>query len=201
MKKKTPAVLISVLGLAGLLGGAGLAYSSLSEGYVPETALPEETEVSQAYQPETAPDFIMLNADGEEVRLADFAGKPILINFWASWCPPCCAELPYFQKAFQEYGEEVQFLMVNLTDGTRETVEKAETFIQENQYDFPLYFDTQGSGARAYSILSIPMTFFVDAQGGLTFQHIGALSEEELFAMLERQLGDIEKNTERGEFS
>ena len=199
MKKKTAVFLISALGLAGLLGGAGIAYSSLSENYLPES-VPETAEQSEMpeTQAETAPDFAMLNADGEEVRLSDFVGKPVLINFWATWCPPCRAELPYFQKAFAEYGDEIEFLIVDETDGTRDTVDGAKAFAEENQYDFPLYFDTQGSGARAYSILSIPMTVFINSEGALTYQHIGAMAEEDLFSMIERQLGN---NPERGENS
>ena len=62
----------------------------------------------------TAPDFAVLNASGKQVELSDYFGKPIVVNLWATWCPPCKAELPYFDNAYNRYGQ-VQFLMVNLT--------------------------------------------------------------------------------------
>ncbi len=189
MGKKT-GLIISAISLAVLLAGASAAYTSMRQNetaeFVPET-LPETIPETSIQNP-PAPDFVMLNQDGEEVRLADFVGKPILVNFWATWCPPCREELPYFEKAYAEYQQDAVFLIVNETDGRRDTIGKAETFIQENNYSFPLYFDTQGSGAKAYSILSIPVTVLIDPDGGLAYQHIGALSETELFDMLERHI-------------
>ena len=195
MKKGKNLLLLSAL-LIVLLGGAGLAYSRLSRNTAPESVseLPtaEQNQENQASEEVSelpfAPDFTFLNADGEEVRLADLTGTPVLINFWATWCPPCREELPYFEKAYSEYGETVQFLMLNETDGVRDTVDSAKAFCEENAYSFPVCFDTKGEGARAYSVLSIPLTVFLNAEGQLVYQHIGALTEEELFSMLARQV-------------
>lgn len=194
MKKGKNLLILSAL-LIVLLGGAGLAYSGLRKNTVPKSAseLPEtgQNQENQASKEVSempfAPDFTFLNADGEEVRLADLTGTPVLLNFWATWCPPCREEMPHFEKAYSEYGETVQFLMMNETDGVRDTVDSAKKFREENGYTFPVCFDTKGEGARAYSVLSIPMTVFINAEGQLVYQHIGALTEEELFSMLERQ--------------
>ncbi len=192
MKQSRIFLLLSLLMLV-LLGGAGFAYSALSRQTVPETipenlsetvpALQEETNLPEA---ETAPDFVFLNADGEEIRFSDLTGTPLILNFWATWCPPCCGELPYFEKAYAQYGGQVQFLMLNVTDGVRDTIASAGKFYEDNGYTFPVFFDAKGEGSRAYRLLSIPLTVFVNASGEITYQHIGAITEEELFSVLER---------------
>ncbi len=127
-----------------------------------------------------APDFTVLNSDGEKVKLSDFFGKPIVINFWASWCPPCKAELPDFEKACKAYDGKVTFLMVNLTDGQRETVEVAKSFIEAQGYTFPVYFDIDYEASYKYGLSSIPQTYFLDAQGNIVAKATGMLSASQL---------------------
>jgi peroxiredoxin len=88
--------------------------------------------------------------------------------------------MPDFEEAYKVYGKDIHFLMVNLTDGSSETVESASAFIAEQGYTFPVYYDTAFSGANAYGIRSIPMTFFIDAQGDLVSYGEGMLSAEML---------------------
>jgi len=130
---------------------------------VPEEAIP------------LAPDFTAQDWDGNEVSLSDFKGKPVILNFWASWCGPCQSEMPEFDEAYQTYGQDIHFLMVNLTDGSRETVEGAKAFIEQAGYFFPVYFDTAYSGAMAYGVMSIPVTYFIDADGNAVAYGMGAL--------------------------
>ena len=191
MKQSTKTLLLLV-GLAVLLAAAAIGYRSLSASYenallgaaataVPET---EPAETSAAPTPEAtpvpAPDFAVQTAEGETVRLSDFKGKPVIVNFWATWCGPCKSELPAFDKAYAEYGEDVEFLMVNLTDGQRETVDGVREFVADGGYVFPVYYDTQSSAATAYGVYSIPMTVLVDAEGNLVGGQVGAVSEESL---------------------
>lgn len=122
-----------------------------------------------------APDFTVLNERGEEVHLSDFEGKPVVANFWASWCPPCKAELPDFNEAWYNYKDDVEFLMIDLTDGERETVKSARNFIASEGYDFPIYFDTEFSTTYAYRIMNIPLTIFVNADGTLNSYHMGMM--------------------------
>lgn len=135
-----------------------------------------------------APDFSMLNADGESVRLSDFLGTPVVLNFWATWCPPCRGELPYFDEAYAEYGDRVAFLMTDLTDGQSETIEGAQAFVTEQGYVFPLCYDTEMEGAYAYRVNAIPTTYFINADGTIHSYQIGALDRETLYDRLEKLL-------------
>ena len=194
MKKNKTFILLAVL-LVILIGGAGFFYNKLSSAYKTDTLTEtsqaaenetesEETEDSQTSSEETdsgenaaetAPDFTMTNASGEEVKLSDFFDKPVVLNFWASWCGPCKSEMPHFEDAYQKYGEDINFVIVNLTDGARETVENASDFIKEQGYTFPLYFDTNTEGAMTYGTYSIPVTYFIGADGVPVAQANGAL--------------------------
>ncbi len=122
-------------------------------------------DTTQEQEADIAPDFTVYDAQGNEVRLSDYFGKPIVLNFWASWCGPCRMEMPDFQSKYQELGNDVQFLMINMTDGARETVESASDFIAQKGYTFPVFFDTHYNAATTYSVYSLPMTFFINRNG------------------------------------
>ena len=183
MKKR--GLLLGVLALAALLGGAAFLYDRLSPGALSQTAQePAQTEEAEA-EPVAAPDFTVEDWDGNTVSLSDFQGKPVILNFWASWCSPCKSEMPDFDQAYQTYGEDIQFMMVNLTDGGRETVASAQAFIEGEGYAFPVFFDTRSEAASAYGTAAIPVTYFVDAEGFLVAYGQGALSADALQAGIE----------------
>ena len=125
------------------------------------------------------PDFTVLDGEGNERKLSEFFGKPIVINFWATWCGYCVQEMPDFDQAAKDH-PEVIFMMVNVTDGKRETMEKAKAFIAEQGFTFPVYYDTQYSAAMAYGVSSLPTTYFFDAEGYGVAYAIGAISKEDL---------------------
>ena len=122
-----------------------------------------------------APDFTVYDIDGDAVSLSDFIGKPVVINFWASWCGPCRMEMPEFEEKYKELGGDIHFLMVNMTDGNRETRETAISFIEESGYTFPIYLDTDQDAAYTYGVYSIPSTYFIGADGTAVAMAQGAI--------------------------
>ena len=202
MKKKIAWIVLAVL-LVALIGGASVLYDRLGSAYevdqlatqapvapqteapaeteIPnETETPEETEAQAETEPMTAPDFTALDAQGNEVRLSDYFGKPIVLNFWASWCGPCKSEMPDFDEAYLAQGEEIQFLMVNMTDGSRETLDTAKSFVADSGYSFPVVFDVNQEAAMTYAVSSLPTTFFIGADGSMVAYAMGAIDGETL---------------------
>ena len=177
--KKT--LILAAIALIVLLAGAYWLYGSLRAQQETVSLATAPTQAEETTAPAvTAPDFTVYDEDGTPVSLSDFFGKPIVLNFWASWCGPCKMELPDFQAVYDEAGSDVQFLIVNLTDGSRETVETASAYLKEQGYTLPAYYDTQLSAAAAYGVNAIPCTYFIDAQGRAVARSSGAIDAQTL---------------------
>lgn len=126
-------------------------------------------------------DFTVYNLDGQPVNLSDFLGKPIVVNFWSTWCESCVDELPLFEKLYSEYKNSAAFLMINVPmDSNLE--EKVNAFIDENGYTFPVYCDLDFSAADAYGVWAMPQSLFINKEGELVQSYNGELSEEKLFS-------------------
>ena len=181
-KKKTAMILM--LAFVLLIAGASVLYKQLGDKVTPEQLAVAETNPPQEAGTEpsgvAAPDFTVYDAAGNTAKLSDYFGKPIILNFWASWCGPCKMEMPDFNEKSQELEGQVQFLMVNMTDGSRETVETATAFIEEQGYTFPVFFDTSSEAALTYGAYSLPTTYFIDADGFAIAQATGAIDGETL---------------------
>lgn len=171
-------LLIWILLFAVIIAGASVLYDHLRSQMAPVGLATETTSSETASTATPAPDFTVYDIDGNAHKLSDFRGKPVILNFWASWCGPCQMEMPDIESAWQEYGEEIHFLIVDLTDGSQETVEKASAYINENGYTFPVYFDTAMEGAYAYGVTGIPVTYFIDAEGNFVAYYQSAMSAE-----------------------
>ena len=186
-------IVILVLVFVALILGATRLYNTLSSQVQMDTLVTQPQaaqeadqepaqEAAQQTEPQrmAAPDFTVYDLEGNAHKLSDFAGKPVILNFWASWCGPCKMEMPDFEEKYQQYGEDIHFLMVNLTDGNQETVESASGFVAAEGYTFPVYFDTDVDGAYQYGVNSVPVTYFIDPEGYLVTMGRGALSAEVL---------------------
>ena len=191
MNKKT--LLITLLVFLVVLGVAAALYPKLSAGMQPqqlattpaatteattepaptEAAREKTTEATEATEPEpvAAPDFTVLDWDGNEVKLSDYIGKPIVLNFWAHWCGPCQMEMPEFNTVYEELGGEVTFLMVH--EGA--AVDDGKEKVTEGGYTFPVVFDADSSAGNLYGITAFPTTFFIDAKGNLQAYYMGAM--------------------------
>jgi cytochrome c biogenesis protein CcmG/thiol:disulfide interchange protein DsbE len=135
-----------------------------------------------------APTFSRVSLENETLSDETFAGKAIVLNFWASWCPPCRAEMPTLQKMSAKYnGQGVLILGVNST--SQDSLEKAQEFITTNGITFANIQDENGDIARAYQINSLPTTFFIAPNGKIVEMIIGGpISEASLIGNIEKLL-------------
>ena len=194
--------LAGALALVALMVVATLLYDSLSQNYgdgglVTDAPLTDTTPAPAVTTPgdadnttlsadtttpapsaNAAPDFTVVDGEGNSYKLSELRGKPVVINFWATWCGWCKVEMPAFQEMYEKYGNRVQFMMVDMTDGQSETVAAGQKFIAAEGYTFPVYFDTAQEAAYAYYVTSLPATYFVDAAGNLIAHRIGALDAD-----------------------
>lgn len=155
-----------------------------------ETDIVEETQTAEEIL--LAPDFMIQDFDGNEVSFLDYVGKPIVLNFWASWCPPCKKEMPDFEEVFLEMGDDITFMMVDMVDrkGGRETVEVGKSFIEHQEFTFPVYFDVNQEAALTYGVYSLPTTIFINSKGEIVTGVQGAIDKE----MLLQGIGMIRDN-------
>ncbi|NMP37200.1 MAG: TlpA family protein disulfide reductase [Clostridiales bacterium] len=194
MKNYIKYILIAI-SLIAVVAFALFGYNYLSSRYQPEepNRINPDTPVESGNSKGSinqATDFTVIDMDGNNVKLSDYFGKPIVINFWATWCGPCKSELPTFDKLYSENKDDVVFLMVNLTDGYRDTTKSVKEFFSDNGYAFPVYFDTEYSAANAYRVSSIPMTVFIDKSGAVAASHVGVMSETALDGYLSELLSE-----------
>ena len=178
-------LLIWVLVFAVILTGAYVLYNKLSAQAAPGSiattpVVVEDPTAETEAQGSLAPDFTVYDFDGIAHKLSDFRGKPVILNFWASWCGPCASEMPEFQSFYEQYGEDIHFVLVNLTDGHQETVASASAFLEENGYTLPVYYDTDIDAAMKYGVSAVPVSYFIDAEGYFAAWAQGALSEDML---------------------
>ena len=181
--------IISAIVAAAAFVGVFYLYSVLSEKYAPDpfsgVEITDTGKVTAAdtdpgeSDKTTAPDFTVLDAEGKEVKLSDYIGKPIVLNFWATWCHYCKEEMPDFNEAYKNH-PDIRFLMVNVTDGANETIEGAKKYISDNGFEFTVLFDTKLEAASVYGASGLPMTIFIDADGNLVTYARGMLTADQL---------------------
>ncbi len=134
---------------------------------------------------EAAPDFEVETFDGETLKLSDLNGKVVVLNFWASWCPPCRWEMPFFETMWQEYrDQDVVFVGIAMSD----TLENVKAFAKEAGVTYPVALDTTTEIARDYEVLSLPTTYFIGKDGTIERKLTSAANEGLLKVFLRGQL-------------
>lgn len=151
---------------------------------ISEHALGKELELGVEIgleQNQLAPDFTLFNLQGEQLTLSDLRGKRVVLNFWATWCPPCEAEMPHMQKYYDKYREQdnVEIVGVNVTYA-KEKVERVEQFVRSYDITFPILLEPDESVARQYEILTIPSTYMIDTAGKIQKKIVGPLDLDTL---------------------
>lgn len=123
-----------------------------------------------------APDFQFYNPEEEPVSLSDLRGKPVMLNFWATWCGPCVSEMPYIQQVYEEWSDKG---LVLLAINKGEPPSKVEEFLQDHNLSLPVLLDTKQVISQKYNIRYIPTTFFIDKEGIIQVVRIGAFPNKE----------------------
>lgn len=184
MKNKS-LIIVAVLFVI-ILAAAVIIYPSLAEKASEETTSAEigsgeNTDISDTVQYQKYKDIKLFDNEGNEFMLSDFDGKPVILNFWATWCGYCVQEMPDFEEAFKKYGDEIQFLMVNTDDG----IAKGEKFIEDKGYSFPTCYDLEYRAAVTYGISGIPRTIAIDKDGNIKYNRSGMLTADMLESVIE----------------
>ncbi len=139
-----------------------------------------------------APNFILHTLSGHPIELSQLKGKPVLINFFASWCPPCQAEAPDLVQMYDRYHTQVVFLGVDMTESDSRSAVQA--FMKKVGIHYPIVLDSLGKVAKQYDVISIPMSFFVNAQGVIVARVAGAMNRNSLASELSHLLSSQNLN-------
>lgn len=168
------AVIAAIAGVIWWLdyrGGGGLS----NDEYGPRDLPPELASESLSVKAEAgslAPDFLLESVGGDETRLTDFRGQPVVLNFWASWCRPCRQEIPLLVNASQRYADDGMVVIgLNLQEGKA----LIEAFADDYGIEFPLLMDRDGEVGDRYRLLGLPTTFFIDTDGVIQSVFTGPL--------------------------
>jgi cytochrome c biogenesis protein CcmG, thiol:disulfide interchange protein DsbE len=125
-----------------------------------------------------APDFELKTLDGKTIRLSNLKGKKVILNFWATWCPPCRAEMPEMQHFYEKHQKEVEILAVNLT--SQDSKEKIGPFIEKYGLKFPIVLDEKGEVLLMYEIEPIPTSFIIDSEGVIRHKYVGPMTYDQM---------------------
>jgi len=144
----------------------------------------EASASSLVQQGRVAPNFEVVDLNGNPFKLSDLKGKPVLLNFWAKWCPPCKSELPEFERFFEEYCKQVHMVAINLTISEK-SKDAVKEFVKKQGLTFPIYLDVEGSVAETYLVRYIPTSYFLDENLVVKDMHVGPLKFKDMVKKFE----------------
>ncbi|GAB4521457.1 MAG: hypothetical protein Fur0018_01980 [Anaerolineales bacterium] len=179
MKRDTSWRLVSGGFVVGIALGILLLVLFSGKGAPTQVDLTQKGRASP-YVGAPAPDFSLPSLKGETISLSGFRGRPVVVNFWASWCGPCRLEMPDIQAQAEKWGDALVILGVNAGEPRGD----AQAFVDELGLTFPILLDADNQAQRAYLVQGLPTTIVVDAQGIVQARHIGYMSGEQLDAYL-----------------
>lgn len=204
--------LILILGLVVLILVSKYAYNFINENQISTSNNTEVTSNSSENQSgsdnnenasETntekikAPNFIVKDVNGNNVEFEKLIGKPIVLNFWATWCGYCREEMPDFQSVYEEYKDtDLVVMMINATDSKNENRENVEKYLHEHNLSLPVYYDEavlgvdglsiENSAQAAYGVPGYPATVFIDKEGNIASTHMGLIKKDKLVSEIEK---------------
>lgn len=131
-----------------------------------------------------APDFELKNVEGNSIKLSSLKGKKVILNFWATWCPPCRQEMPDMAKFYVDQKDKgIEILAVDLTN-TEKSREDVTNFMRANSITFPVVLDENGKVSQLYNVASIPASFIIDSQGVIQRKLVGPMTYNSMKSML-----------------
>jgi peroxiredoxin len=168
--------------LGGIILGLGFGVL-IFFGILRRESAPNIVELAQGSSPDRlptmnapAPNFELKNISDEVVSFDEYRGKPVLLNFWATWCAPCRIEMPVFQDSFDEYGGDLSVIAIN----NAESKEDVQDFVDEFGLTFDFLLDPDAEIQEIYQINGYPTTFIIDSDGVIRVRHIGLISDDQL---------------------
>ena len=174
--------ILVIIGLIGLIGWG--IYDSASAPKKQKKVIEEtqpvsnKSEVLGIEEGNKAPNFELPTLDGKKVKLSDMKGKKVILNLWATWCPPCKAEMPHMQEFYQsQKGKNVEILAVNLTTAEKDA-STIKPFVQEYGLSFPVLLDNDGLIGDTYQAFTIPTSYIIDTKGNIRKRVVGPMDKE-----------------------
>lgn len=161
--------ILLAIALVVILGGATIIYQNSSKIIVDEPT----NKIAMI-------DFKFSDLANQSVSLSQFKGKPILLNFWSTTCAICVNDLAVYQEFYQQYSNQINFIMLEVINPEFETNETVKQFIDDKGYSFPVYLDINGYGSIAYNAYALPLLYLIDSDGYIVANAMGEMSSERL---------------------
>ncbi len=181
-RRRSPWPIVILAGIAALFGfGAGLLIATSANQPAAPVTLPAAPVIQFLRENDPAPNFELQTFDGQVVRLSDFKGRPVLINFWASWCPPCKEETPDLIAAYNEL-KDINAVFIGV--GTQDDTDKLKQFAEAYQIPYLVVEDPLGKVSNQYRVLGMPTTFLIDKDGILRKAINGVVTRNQIITQM-----------------